>query len=382
MRITVKIGSNVLTRADGSLDVTRMSALVDQVASLRKEGIEVLMVSSGAMASGRSELKNITGGKMDAVDQRQLFSAVGQAKLINRYYEMFRDHGIPVGQVLTMKENFGTRRHYLNQRNCISVMLDNGVLPIINENDTISVTELMFTDNDELSGLIATMMDCDALVILSNIDGVFTGNPSEPTSEIIRTVEPGKDISEYISTVKSGFGRGGMQTKSNIARKVAQEGVAVVIANGKREDILLKLRPVILATDNASGKAALSKEAGIMSALDSNADIPCTVFLPAAGEVSSVKKWIAHSEGFAKGGIYLNEGASQKIQGEHAASILPVGIVRAEGQFEPHDIIGIYDNNGKKIGVGRSDYSVDEVRDAIGKRDMKPVVHYDFLYLE
>ena len=172
MRITVKIGSNVLTRADGSLDVTRMSALVDQVASLRRHGIEVLMVSSGAMASGRSELKHIACGKMDAVDQRQLFSAVGQAKLINRYYEMFRDHGIAVGQVLTMKENFGTRRHYLNQRNYISVMLDNGVIPVINENDTISVTELMFTDNDELSGLIATMMDCDALVILSNIAGV------------------------------------------------------------------------------------------------------------------------------------------------------------------------------------------------------------------
>ena len=209
MRITVKIGSNVLTRTDGSLDVTRMSALVDQVAALRKQGIEVLMVSSGAMASGRSELKDMVNGKMDAVDQRQLFSAVGQAKLINRYYEMFRDHGIPVGQVLTMKENFGTRRHYLNQRNCISVMLDNGVLPIINENDTISVTELMFTDNDELSGLIATMMDCDALVILSNIDGVFTGNPNDPNSALINQVEPGKDISEYISTVKSGFGRGG-----------------------------------------------------------------------------------------------------------------------------------------------------------------------------
>lgn len=361
MRITVKIGSNVLTRPDGSLDVTRMSSLVDQVAALRKGGIEVLMVSSGAMASGRSELKDMVSGKMDAVDQRQLFSAVGQAKLINRYYEMFRDHGIPVGQVLTMKENFGTRRHYLNQRNCISVMLDNGVLPIINENDTISVTELMFTDNDELSGLIATMMDCDALVILSNIDGVFTGNPDDPHSKLIEKVEPGKDISEYISTVKSGFGRGGMQTKSNIARKVAMEGIRVIIANGKRENILMSLIPALIG-----GKS----------------DTPCTVFLPSATDVSSVKKWIAHSEGFAKGAIFLNQGASQKIQGEQAASILPVGITHYEGQFEPHDIISIYDYKGQKIGVGRTDYSSEEVRMAIGKRDMKPVVHYDFLYLE
>ena len=362
MRITVKIGSNVLTRNDGSLDVTRMSALVDQVTNLHQQGIEVLMVSSGAMASGRSELKNMVSGKMDSVDQRQLFSAVGQAKLINRYYEMFRDHGIPVGQVLTMKENFGTRRHYLNQRNCISVMLDNGVIPIINENDTISVTELMFTDNDELSGLIATMMDCDALVILSNIDGVFTGNPSDPDSSLIKTVEPGTDISEYISTVKSGFGRGGMQTKSNIARKVAMEGIKVIIANGKRENILLDLQPIFGDSNQSS--------------------VPCTIFLPSASDVSSVKKWIAHSGGFAKGAIYLNKGASEKIQGEQAASILPVGITRAEGQFEPHDIITIFDDKGHKIGVGRTDYSLEEVQKAIGKRDMKPVVHYDFLYLE
>ena len=112
------------------------------------------------------------------MEQRQLFSAVGQAKLINRYYELFREHGIPVGQVLTTKESFGTRRHYLNQRNCMMVMLENGVIPIVNENDTISVTELMFTDNDELSGMIASMMDMQALIILSNIDGIYNGSPS------------------------------------------------------------------------------------------------------------------------------------------------------------------------------------------------------------
>ena len=171
-RITVKIGSNVLTRKDGSLDVTRMSALVDQGAELSRAGIEVILVSSGAVASGRSELKELARRKMDSVDQRQLFSAVGQAKLINRYYELFRDHNLAVGQGWTMKENFATRRHYLNQRNCMMVMIENNVIPIVNENDTVSVTELMFTDNDELSGLIATMMDSQALVILSNVDGI------------------------------------------------------------------------------------------------------------------------------------------------------------------------------------------------------------------
>ena len=130
-RIAVKVGSNVLTRRDLSL------------IHISEAGIEIILVSSGAVASGRSEVRPTK--KLDSVDQRQLFSAVGQAKLINRYYELFREHGIPVGQVLTMKENFSTRRHYLNQKNCMTVMLENGVIPIVNENDTISVSELMFT---------------------------------------------------------------------------------------------------------------------------------------------------------------------------------------------------------------------------------------------
>lgn len=127
-RITVKVGSNVLTRKDGTLDVTRMSALVDQVVDLRKAGVEVILVSSGAVAAGRSEVRPVR--KLDSVDQRQLFSAVGQAKLINRYYELFREHGIAVGQVLTMKESFGTRRHYLNQKNCMTVMLEMVSFPL------------------------------------------------------------------------------------------------------------------------------------------------------------------------------------------------------------------------------------------------------------
>lgn len=166
---------------------------------------------------------------------------MGQAKLINRYYELFREHNIPVGQVLTTKESFGTRRHYLNQKNCMTVMLENNVIPIVNENDTISVSELMFTDNDELSGLIASMMDTQALIILSNIDGIYDGSPSDPNSSVIRKIGHGKDLSNYIQTTKSSFGRGGMLTKTNIARKVADEGITVIIANGKRDNILVDL---------------------------------------------------------------------------------------------------------------------------------------------
>lgn len=368
-RIAVKIGSNVLTRRDGTLDVTRMSALVDQVAELHKAGVEIILVSSGAVASGRSEIH--PAKKLDSVDQRQLFSAVGQAKLINRYYELFREHGIPVGQVLTMKENFATRRHYLNQKNCMTVMLENGVIPIVNENDTISVSELMFTDNDELSGLIASMMDAQVLIILSNIDGIYNGSPADPASEVIRKIEHGKDLSSYIQTSKSSFGRGGMLTKTNIARKVADEGITVIIANGKRDNILVDLLHQELPSLFPDVQS---------SALDSQ--LTYTRFIPAPQPVSSVKKWIAHSEGFAKGELHIDDCATKVLASDKAVSILPIGITDVRGEFEKDDIVRIIDFEGNPIGVGKASCSSEQAREAMGKHGKKPVVHYDYLYIE
>lgn len=258
-RIVIKVGSNVLTRPDGKLDVTRMSALVDQIAWLRKEGHEVILVSSGAMASGRGELH--TDHSLDSVEQRQLFSAVGQVKLVGLYYDLFREFGIHVGQVLTMKENFQPGEQYENQRACMTVMLENGVLPIVNENDTVSVTELMFTDNDELSGLMSTMMQSELLVLLSNIDGIYTGNPSDPSSQLIRTIMPDTDVEQYIQTSKSSAGRGGMLSKHKTARELAAQGISVIIANGKRDNILLDLVQV-----SPCGQLTISPQ------------VPCTIF--------------------------------------------------------------------------------------------------------
>ena len=238
-RIAVKIGSNVLTRRDGTLDITRMSAIVDQVAELHKRGMQVILVSSGAVASGRSEI--IPSHTLDEVSSRQLYSAIGQAKLMGKYYTLFREHGITCGQVLTTKEGLDKADHYLNQQHCMEVMLAEGVIPIVNENDTLSITELMFTDNDELSGLMAQMMQVDCLIILSNIDGIYDGNPADPKSSVIRSVAATDDMEQYIQTSKSTLGRGGMLTKCHIARKVASEGIPVIIANGKGEDMLLHL---------------------------------------------------------------------------------------------------------------------------------------------
>ena len=355
-RIVVKIGSNVLTRADGTLDTTRMSALTDQVAELMGAGVEVILVSSGAVAAGRSEVP-VKAQHMDAVACRQLFSAVGQGKLIGKYYELFREHGITCGQVLTTKESFGTRGHYLNQRGCMSVMLENGVVPVVNENDTISVTELMFTDNDELSGLVAAMMDAEALIILSNIDGIYDGSPSDPASQVIRRVAPGRDLSQYIDTARSSRGRGGMTTKSRISSRAAGEGIEVVIANGRRDNILTDL----ILTDR---------------------DVVCTRFEAAPRPASGVKKWIASSEGFAKGALHLDAGAAAAVSQSKAASILAVGVTAVEGDFERDDIVRILSPEGAPLGVGRISCDSATARRNLGRKGLKPLIHCDYLYLE
>ena len=326
-RIVVKVGSNVLTRPDGKLDVTRMSAIVDQIVWLKRHNYEVILVSSGAMASGRGELH--IDRKLDSVSQRQLFSALGQVK----------------------------RGEYLNQRACMGVMLDNGVIPIVNENDTVSVTELMFTDNDELAGLVAAMMDCDSLVILSNVDGIFNGDPKAAGTQVIPTVNYDHDLSEYIQSSKSNFGRGGMMTKTNIARKVAEEGIRVIIANGTVDNILINLAEHPESTLH-------------------------TEFLPNPEPVSQVKKWIAHSESFAKGAIHINAKAEEVLKGNAAVSLLLVGVTKIEGDFEEGDIINVVGQNGQILAVGRSGYNAHEARKLMGKHDVRPLIHYDYLYME
>ncbi len=353
-RIAVKIGSNVLTRPDGHLDVTRVSSLVDQIAALRSKGIEVIVISSGAVASGRGEL-TVTK-RLDTVSARQLYSAVGQAKLINRYFELFREHGLSCGQVLTMKENFSDRQHYLNQKNCFEVMLANDVIPIVNENDTVSVTELMFTDNDELSGLIAAMMNVDRLIILSNIDGIYDGDPADPSSHVIAEIGPDDDISKYIRHTKSTAGRGGMTTKYNIARRTASDGIAVTIANGRRDGILVDL---------LTGK-----------------NVPSTTFLAAAESPSSVKTWIGHSEGFAKGEIHVNEGAADAILNHPGTSLLPIGVVKVVGQFEKDDIVRVVNPEGQVIALGRVGCNSAKATESAGKRgSRRPLIHTDYIYI-
>jgi glutamate 5-kinase len=239
----------------------------------------------------------------------------------------------------------------------MNVMLNNGILPIINENDTVSITELMFTDNDELAGLVASMMNASVLVILTNVDGIFNGPPDDVHSRIIPTVYPGRDLSEYINDNKSDFGRGGMITKCTIARRVADEGIRVIIANGMTDDILIQLSEHPMDTLH-------------------------TEFVPNPDGSTSVKKWIAHSESFSKGSVTVNAKAADALQGDTAASLLMVGVTAVDGDFAEGDIIDIMNEKGEVIALGRSAYSAEEAKKLIGKHEIKPIVHYDYLYIK
>lgn len=354
-KITVKVGSNVLTKSDGTLNDANISHLVDQIAFLHHKGVEIVLVSSGAVAAGRGEIGN--GKRLDTVSARQLWSAVGQVILINKYAEAFRKYGMSCAQVLTTKENFSDRVHYLNMKNCISTLIENKVMPIVNENDTISVTELMFTDNDELSGLIASMENSEALIILSNIDGIYDGSPDLPESKVIREItSKSKPLNEAISTSKSSFGRGGMLTKYHIAKKVAKGGINVHIANGMNENTLLRI-------------------------MNTEEEIVHTTFLSDQKKSSNVKKWISYSESFAKGELVVNEGARNALLSSQATSLLPVGVVSVGGAFEKGDLVKIKDETGHLIGIGKSEYNAEKAEKYKGNKNKKAVVHYDYLYI-
>ncbi len=236
MRIVVKLGSNVLARADGRLCIARMAELVDEVAALCDQGHQVLIVTSGAVAAGRAQIA--LPKTVDRVARRQVLSAVGQPILIDTYRSLFAADGLNVGQILLTKSDFETPEKVANICQCIQAFFAYGIVPVVNENDTVSVESLMFTDNDELAGQLAVYIKADLLIILSSIDGLFDGDPANPDAQLICRVNPGEDLSRFVVESKTALGRGGMSTKLAVASQLAQQGVEVVVANGFRHGVL------------------------------------------------------------------------------------------------------------------------------------------------
>lgn len=238
-RVVVKIGSNVLTTDSGQLDTSVIAGLVEQLASLKRAGHTVVLVTSGAVAAGKSiyQLKNID----DITTQRQIYSSIGQVKLMNLYYELFSVHGIICSQVLATKEDFMGGEQYKNMKNCFNGLLLDSIIPIVNENDVVSLDELMFTDNDELAGLTAFLINANHLIILSNVSGMYDGNPKDPNAKLISEISLKEDFLSLIQDSKSDAGRGGMKSKYDIAKKAALKGIQTTIAAGKEPDVINRI---------------------------------------------------------------------------------------------------------------------------------------------
>lgn len=346
-RVVIKIGTNVITDEKGLLDHQIMSQIVYQVSGLKSKGAEIIMVSSGAMGAGRP-LVNLPK-KASTVVKRQMMAAVGQTRLMNVYDRFFQEKGYLSAQVLATKEDFRDRHHYLNMKRCMEALLSDQIVPIVNENDVISVDELMFTDNDELAGLLASMMQADALILLTSVDGVW-----DQAGKVIPFIKNDFNVQSLIRAEKSSFGRGGMQTKCRMARRVAKLGIATHIANGKTKDILLDL---MAGKSHGTTFEALKK-------------------------VSSLKRWIAQSEGQEKGEVWINSCAVDIFAAhDKAVSLLPVGITRVVGEFKKGDIIKILSPEGECIGLGLAQYDSEKANKWKGEKGKKPLIHYDYLII-
>lgn len=350
--LVVKIGSNVLTQDTGKPDLLRMESLVNQMAFLIDRQVKLILVTSGAVAFGRQEIT--LPERTDPVLKKQIWASTGQIELIQTYKKLFEVKGIAIAQILVTKEDFRDRKHYLNMKNCILGLLSQGIVPVINENDTVAITELMFTDNDELASLTAAMVNSDTLMLLTNVEGIFDGPPSDPASKLIPHIGfKMPDLAQIVSPVKSSFGRGGMLTKLTMAKKSADLGIQVLIANGKKDHIL---------QDFYEGS------------------IVCTYFEPRPTK-QSPKKWLAHGEQYFKGEVTINEGAKDALFSEKISSLLPIGILSMQGEFVKGEIIRILDQNGNKLGLGRAEWPSPVLRERLGLKNQKPFIHYDYLYL-
>ena len=350
-RIVAKIGSQALCDENGALDGAVIDALAAQVATLHDRGWQVLLVSSGAVAAGLGVAADATATLRDPVAAKQVLAAAGQVRLMERWQQAFRGFGLTTAQILLSKSDFQSRQHYLNTRSCLEGALAAGLVPVVNENDVVAVTELMFTDNDELAGLLATMVNADVLALLSTVPGVLQPEDGKP---IDTWDDERHTIDAVVRSGTSRLGRGGMHSKLAVARKTAGLGTTVIIADGRATDVL----PQIVS------------------------DTPMGTRFPASAPATPARRWLSGMAGHALGVVIVNDGARDALLDQHRlTSLLPVGVERVVGEFQRGDVIEVRDMNERLLGCGRAGYDAEEARAALGQRDRKPLIHYDYLYL-
>ncbi len=361
-RIVIKVGSAVLTSSGQGLDQGRIERLTADISTIMSQGRQVILVSSGAIAAGLAKL-GLKKKRAMPLSLKQAAASVGQSSLMWMYEKTFGAHGHKVAQVLLTREDLSNRTRFLNARSTLQTLLDYGVVPIINENDTVSVDEIRFGDYDYLSGMVVHLADADLLVILSDVDGLFTADPEfDPSAELITIVEKiTSEIERGAGDTHSQVGTGGMRSKILTARKVGAYGAPMVIVNGKKSGVL----PALFE----------GKEVG-------------TLFLPKLDKQDSRKHWIAYNV-TSSGRLMIDDGGREALM-HKGKSLLPGGIVAVEGNFKIGDCVTCVDRAGTAFARGLVKYSAGElelikglktsqISTVLGHKDYDEVIHRDDL---
>lgn len=336
--VVIKVGTSVLSNADDSLDVTRIAALAEQIYRIRQTGRRVVLVSSGAVGAGMGLLN--LGERPADLPHLQAAAAAGQAHLIQLYSDCLETHGYRAAQLLLTANDFRNRERYLNVRNTLNTLFEFPIIPIINENDTVSISEIQFGDNDNLAAMVSNLLGDSLLVVLSVIDGLFDGDPDSAESRVIPLVENWDDaLLKLVSETKSRGGQGGMHSKLQAARKVTEVGENVIIANGRRNGVL----DDILAGDEVG-----------------------TLFLAQSRNIPAWKRWIGYTVE-PQGSLQLDAGARKALT-ENGRSLLAIGITGVEGKFSRGDLVSLLDENGQEFARGLTNYDSGTTQKVKGKR--------------
>lgn len=354
-RIVVKFGTTLLTGGSTKLNEERMADLVGQVSGLHKQGVEVLIVSSGAVAAGRDKL-GLNTRKVKGVPLKQVLASVGQSRLMHTYERLFAPHDVTLAQALLTRSDICQRLGYLNARNTLLALMEMGVICIVNENDVVEVEELhetRFGDNDNLSAMVATLVDADLLLILSDISGLYTDDPNlNPDAQLIPIVENiTPEIESMVGGTAGSQGTGGMITKIEAAKTATACGTTVVIASGREPEII--------------SRVARGESIG-------------TRFLPIAGSLESRERWMLSGLS-TKGKLTIDEGAAVAL-GKQKRSLLAAGVTGCQGEFHRGDPVDIIGPDGHRLGSGISNYSSEDVSRIKGAQSAEIVdrLGYDY----
>lgn len=354
MRVVIKVGSQSILNADGTPLLDVMTSVIEQIIALNKAGHQVVLVSSGAVALGRKLVRTTLSQEYgNSMAEKQLLASLGQPQLMSIYTQICARYGYLASQLLLTKYDFQTKRSYTNiLRMLQKSLVQPNVITIINENDSVAIEELMFTDNDELSGIVAAQIEADKLLLLTSIDGVYTKNPTEPDAELIKEISIHDELPDLVG--KTSFGRGGMSSKLTTARKIASVGIMTHIAS--------------LSTDLVITKLVIDNE-------------PIGTKVLPEHKKSNLKKFLAFNQSITNAQIIVNDGVVDAISKNPALSILPVGVDSFNGEFHRGDLLEIITTHNKKIGVGIAKYDFTELKDYLGKRNCPEIIHYDYLHI-